>query len=67
MKEIILKFSLTSGEAKVEAKGFKGSSCADATRFLRDTLGEVSDFQRKSEWYEENLRLNGQVNSNLCG
>jgi hypothetical protein len=67
MKEIILKFSLQTGEAKIEAKGFKGSSCQDATKFLRDTLGQVSDFQKKSEWYEQNLESTGCLNTNLCG
>jgi hypothetical protein len=67
MKEIILKFSVQTGECKIEAQGFKGSSCQDATKFLRDTLGQVSDFQRKSEWFEKNLESTGQVNTNLCG
>lgn len=67
MKEIVLKFSLQTGEAKVEAHGFKGSSCQDATKFLRDTLGKCTDFQRKVEWYEENIERTGKVNSNLCG
>jgi len=68
MKEIIfLKFSIQTGECKVEAKGFKGSSCQDATKFLRDTLGQVSDFQKKSEWFEKNLEHTGQIHTNLCG
>lgn len=66
-REIIIKFSLTTGEAQIEAKGFKGHSCADATKFLRDSLGECTDFQRKAEWYEENLAHTGEVVSNLCG
>lgn len=66
MPEIIVKFSLTTGEAKVEASGFVGSSCADATKFLKDTLGESTDFQRKASWYETNLQM-GEVHSNLCG
>ena len=67
MKEIVLKFSLTTGECKVEAKGFQGSSCQDATKFLSDTLGKVTDFQKKSEWYDMNLEKRGCLNSNLCG
>ncbi len=66
-KEIVLKFDLRSGEAKVEAKGFRGTSCQDATKFLRNALGEVSDFQKKSEWYETNLKLAEILISNLCG
>lgn len=67
MKEIVIKFSLTTGEAQVEARGFKGHSCADATKFLKETLGQCTDFQRKSEWYEKNIEVAGQLNSNLCG
>ena len=66
MPEIILNFSLKTGEVAVDAQGFKGSACQDATKFLRDVLGETKDFQRKSEWYEENL-ANGEIKSNLCG
>ena len=67
-KEIILLFDTNTGEGKVEAKGFQGSTCQDATQFLKNTLGKCSDFQRKSEWYEESIRLNnGNINSNLCG
>jgi len=67
MKEIILKFDIKTGECKIEAQGFKGSSCQDATRFLKDTLGQVSDFQKKAEWFEKNLEVAGCLNSNLCG
>ena len=67
MAEIILTFDPQTGECIVEAQGFKGSSCADATKFLKDTLGQVSDFQKKAEWFEKNLEVAGQVNSNLCG
>lgn len=67
MQEIVIKFSLATGEAKVEAHGFKGSSCAKATEFLKETLGECKDFQRKAEWYETNLANTGEVVSNLCG
>jgi len=67
MKEIILKFDIKTGETKIEAVGFKGSSCQEATKFLKDTLGQITDFQKKSEWYEENLEVAGCLNSNLCG
>lgn len=66
-KEIILKFDLTTGEVKIEAKGFKGASCAEATKFLKDTLGQMKDFQKKSEWFEKNIETTGVVNTNLCG
>lgn len=67
MKEIVLKFNLTTGEAKIEANGFKGSSCKNATEFLEKTLGKCQDFQKKAEWYETNIEKHGCFNSNLCG
>lgn len=67
MPEIVLKFSLHTGEAKIEAKGFTGNSCAEATRFLKDVLGQCTDYQVKAEWYEENAEYTGCVVSNLCG
>lgn len=67
MEEIVLKFSESTGEVKVEAKGFKGQSCKKATQFLVDTLGECTDFQKKKEWYETNMSLNGNFNTNHCG
>lgn len=67
MKTIELKFNTKTGETRIEAQGFHGSSCSDATKFLRDTLGECTDFQKKAEWFETNIELNGNINSNYCG
>lgn len=64
MQEIILTFN-NKGECQVEAKGFKGKSCSTATDFLKKAMGEVTDFQRKAEWFEENIHEG--VNTNLCG
>jgi hypothetical protein len=58
---------MKTGETKIEAQGFSGPSCADATKFLKDTLGQCTDFQEKAEWYETNLEMSGNVNSNYCG
>jgi len=67
MKEIILKFDTKTGECQIEAQGFRGKSCQDATEFLKKALGQCTDFRRKAEWYEKNLKLNGCVVSNHCG
>lgn len=67
MKEIILKFNIKTGECLIEAKGFKGSFCEEATKFLRDTLGKTTDFKRKIEWYEKNLKISENIKSYLCG
>jgi len=66
-KKIVLKFDKRTGKVAIEAMGFTGSSCEQATKFLRGTLGEMEDFQQKAEWFETNLELNGKINSDLCG
>ena len=66
-KRITIKFSTVSGEAKVEAFGFKGGSCTQAMKFLEDTLGKVTDFQHKAEYYEASLELTGTLDTSLCG
>lgn len=65
-KTIKIKFSLHSGEAKIEAHGFKGDGCKNATKFLKEALGNCTDFQRKESWYEQNIG-EAYVNTNLCG
>lgn len=67
MKEIILKFDLRTGQAKIEAQGFKGSACTEATRFLKEALGNVTDYQNKAEYFELNLELTGSIYTDLCG
>jgi len=62
-----MRFDLRTGEIKVEAEGFIGPSCQKATEFLKNTLGEVTDFTQKSEWFEENLQLSGCIDTDLCG
>jgi len=66
-KQIILRFDKKTGEAKVEATGFQGNSCQKATEFLAKALGEVTDFQAKAEWFETNIELNGEIDTNYCG
>jgi hypothetical protein len=67
MKEIKLTFDLTTGETRIETFGFQGPSCKTATEFLEKTLGKVTDFRKKAEWFHANVELNGRVDSNLCG
>jgi len=67
MADIILKFDLDTGDASVEAMGFKGKTCSAAMEFLKKALGSCRDFRRKSEWYETNIKSQGQIHSNHCG
>ena len=59
------------GSVKVEALGFKGSSCVEATNFIREAIGAKSNNDNtflKSSYYEEesDLNVNG-LPSGHCG
>ena len=66
-EEIVLKFNTKTGEATVETKGFKGGKCADASKFLKETLGTMTKDVLKQEFYEKNTELENVVQSNYCG
>lgn len=66
-KKIRLVFDTNTGKVRVDAIGFQGEECVNATEFLEKTLGRCTDFQRKEEWYTANIEMNGTINSNLCG
>lgn len=52
----------------METKGFPGPSCKAESDFIVEGMGESSDFKKKAQWYNKNLKLNqGNLNSNLCG
>lgn len=62
-----------NGEVKVEAHGFKGQGCKNATKFIEEALGKAKDTKEKAEWYINNssqtrrLRRLGVDGSKLCG
>jgi hypothetical protein len=66
MRSIEMKFDKKTGEVIIEALGFKGASCAEATAFLK-SLGSTTAFNQKAEWFEENLESVGSCNTNYCG
>ena len=67
MKKIRMTFDKRTGEVRIEAEGFRGSTCKDATKFLADALGETTEFKKKAEWFEENVELPTVMRTNLCG
>lgn len=51
MKQLKITISRT-GDVRIEAKGYQGTGCLDATAALEAALGgEVSDRQHKPEFY----------------
>lgn len=61
------------GEIVIEAFGFKGKSCKEATKFLEDALGKAVNVKQKVEWHfrnAENIQRTKKfvrTPSNLCG
>ncbi len=45
------------GRVQIEANGFEGSSCEDATRAIEQALGAESSRERKPEFYNEQTNL----------
>lgn len=54
------------GSVRVEAFGFKGGSCEEATAFL-DKLFGVEKRTHKSSYYEEGNNLLDSVGNGFCG
>jgi len=51
MKKIIVK--IKKGKVKIEAEGYTGTSCQDATKQIEEALGVVDDRDLKDEYYQE--------------
>lgn len=68
-KKIIIRIG-PNGQREVEAVGFEGHSCAEATREIERLLGNVVNVEYKAEWWAVNggnVIQNGIDTSNLCG
>ncbi len=44
------------GSLKIDAVGFTGSDCEQATKFLEEALGTVGDKRKKPEFYRRGTR-----------
>jgi hypothetical protein len=42
-----------TGETKVETKGFTGSECREASRFIEQALGQQTSEQLTPEFYQQ--------------
>lgn len=72
-KRIIVR-AYDDGRIELEADGYKGQSCLEATEFLNKILGETTEVKKKTEWWLRNgksvrrSRENFNVNTEkLCG
>ena len=51
MKTIEITF-LPNGQSRMETKGFTGTQCRDASRFLEQALGQQTHEVLKSEFHQ---------------
>jgi hypothetical protein len=49
-----------AGQLTINVAGFAGLDCEKATAFLEQALGQVSQKQRKPEWYRPVTRRQNQ-------
>jgi hypothetical protein len=56
--EIIIS---TDGQSRIETRGFTGSRCRDASRFLESALGKVSSEQLTAEYHQTVQQLPNQL------
>lgn len=51
MKEVVVTVT-PDGRIEMEAVGFKGKSCVDATEWLEKLLGETKERKFRPEYYQ---------------
>ena len=72
MKKIEILFG-PEGEIEIEAFGYHGKGCKEATKFLVQALGEEGDVKQKVEWFMQNAEAiqkekdYGYNPAKLCG
>lgn len=57
-RSILIHFDKSTGEVRVEAEGFEGLSCLEATQPFEEALGVVGDRIFKDEAQTQQLRAN---------
>ena len=55
------------GSVRVEAFGFKGSSCEEATEFLNRLFPGSKETTLKASYHEEEIKLSDGLPSGYCG
>jgi Protein of unknown function (DUF2997) len=60
MKTTIEIFISATGEIRIDAVGFKGADCEQATRFLEEALGNLKNRVKKPEYHQARRSGNEQ-------
>lgn len=50
----------STGDIRIEAVGFQGADCEQATRFLEEALGQIEQRRRKREFHQPAKRSRNQ-------
>jgi hypothetical protein len=61
MKRTIEVMVSPAGEIRIEAVGFVGTSCQEATKALQQALGTTARFQPKPEYHQQNRKAKQQL------
>ncbi|PMB27527.1 DUF2997 domain-containing protein [Fischerella thermalis] len=65
-RSILIHFDKTTGEVKIEAEGFEGLSCLEATQPFEEALGIVEgDRIYKAEAQTQQLRITSSHQTHL--
>ena len=49
------------GDIRIDAVGFQGTGCQEATRFLEEALGNIQQREKKPEFHATTRRTNQQT------
>jgi hypothetical protein len=60
MKQNIEVIVSPIGEVQINAIGFKGSDCEQATKYLEEALGVVGNRVKKPEYHQQARKMNQQ-------
>ena len=64
-RAILIHFDQLTGEVRVEALGFEGMSCLEATQPFEEALGMVSDRNFKDEAQQQQIRTTNNHQTRL--
>ena len=64
-RAVLIHFDSKTGEVRVEAEGFQGLSCLEATQPFEEALGVVSEITYKPEAQTQQLRNNSTHQTRL--
>jgi len=59
-EEIVVNIG-PEGETTIDAQGFKGKTCAEATEFLEKGLGAVAKSTKKAEFMQKAPQVKNQI------